>query len=294
MGTILLATDFSKTSEKAYPLAAELAKKTDSKLLLVHILPHLLVDFAGAISAIPVEALLENDIKAIESEFTLHLNKEVFKGIEIEKLLVAESNYNLLATFNEVEEQHEASLLIIGTDGVRSSHKSLAAKLVKVSAVPVITVGESVDNTKIEKITLATNFENVNYKFLDNIWNIQKAFDAHLQILFVNTPLNFKETQVIENEYELFVNNYELDNLSLHVYNAHQIEDGILKFVENENTDLLVLSTHGRKGLSDLLQKSYASYVVGHAKVPVYVYNMYNDKVYYNTISNIGLGSYYA
>ena len=89
MGTILLATDFSATSEKAYPLAAELAKKTDSKLILLHILPYLLTELAGTITHIPVEAQLESELKLIDNTLTSHLEKEVFKGVEIEKLLVS-------------------------------------------------------------------------------------------------------------------------------------------------------------------------------------------------------------
>ena len=45
--------------------------------------------------------------------------------------------------------------------------------------------------------------------------------------------------------------------------------DGILQAVEEENADYIVMSTHGRSGLSDLVQGSVAEGVLRKATVPV-------------------------
>ena len=44
---------------------------------------------------------------------------------------------------------------------------------------------------------------------------------------------------------------------------------GILRAIEAEHADLVVMSTHGRSGLSEMAQGSVAREVLRHAKVPV-------------------------
>lgn len=55
-------------------------------------------------------------------------------------------------------------------------------------------------------------------------------------------------------------------------------EDQILAAVEEENADMIVLSTHGHTGLSRLLMGSVAEKVIRHATVPVLVIRIQDDK----------------
>jgi nucleotide-binding universal stress UspA family protein len=49
----------------------------------------------------------------------------------------------------------------------------------------------------------------------------------------------------------------------------------IVKTVEKENIDLVVMGTHGRRGLEHTLFGTVAKYVVMHSKAPVLVVNPY-------------------
>jgi nucleotide-binding universal stress UspA family protein len=49
----------------------------------------------------------------------------------------------------------------------------------------------------------------------------------------------------------------------------------IVKTVENENVDLIIMGTHGRKGLEHTLLGTVAHYVVMHSKAPVLIVNPY-------------------
>jgi nucleotide-binding universal stress UspA family protein len=53
----------------------------------------------------------------------------------------------------------------------------------------------------------------------------------------------------------------------------------IVKTVENERIDLVVMGTHGRKGLEHTLFGTVAHYVVMHSKAPVLVVNPYRVAV---------------
>ncbi len=52
----------------------------------------------------------------------------------------------------------------------------------------------------------------------------------------------------------------------------------ILKYVENELIDLVIIGTHGRKGLDRVLVGSVASSLVGDCPVPVLTVNPYRKR----------------
>lgn len=57
---------------------------------------------------------------------------------------------------------------------------------------------------------------------------------------------------------------------TIHVPNAHPA-DGIIALAEGENFDLIVMASHGRRGLGRLLLGSQATAVLTHSKVPVLI-----------------------
>lgn len=50
------------------------------------------------------------------------------------------------------------------------------------------------------------------------------------------------------------------------------VADGIIKAAEDGGCDLIVMSSHGRRGLSRLLLGSQATGVLTHSKIPVLIY----------------------
>ncbi|MCW5908733.1 MAG: universal stress protein [Chitinophagales bacterium] len=63
---------------------------------------------------------------------------------------------------------------------------------------------------------------------------------------------------------------YNGDNLVKLMPEGHPKED-IIKTAENWEADLIVMGTHGRTGLMNLLMGSVAEYVVERSKIPVLV-----------------------
>ena len=86
----------------------------------------------------------------------------------------------------------------------------------------------------------------------------------------------------------MFVSKYELENTELVIFNDHNLENGILNYVERSKPDMLIMSTHGRTGLATLFNKSHAEYVVGHAQLPVYVHNLFIDNGIFNGSAEAG------
>ena len=54
--------------------------------------------------------------------------------------------------------------------------------------------------------------------------------------------------------------------------------DQILKFVDEQGIDLIIMGTHGRKGLGLTLMGSVADHVIKNAAVPVLTVNPFRTK----------------
>jgi nucleotide-binding universal stress UspA family protein len=63
-----------------------------------------------------------------------------------------------------------------------------------------------------------------------------------------------------------------------HVRHARTVENGILDYATHRAADLIVVFTHGRTGLSHLLQGSVAEDILNHAPVPVLILRINDTK----------------
>jgi nucleotide-binding universal stress UspA family protein len=68
---------------------------------------------------------------------------------------------------------------------------------------------------------------------------------------------------------ETFAKKLKLENYTLNIFNDYSEEEGIIRFSESINADMIAMATHGRKGFAHVLVGSIAEDVVNHAKRPV-------------------------
>jgi hypothetical protein len=67
-----------------------------------------------------------------------------------------------------------------------------------------------------------------------------------------------------------FVKRYRFRNYTIHVFNDLNEREGIINFTETVRADLIVMGTHGRKGLINLLSGSITENVVNHVRWPIW------------------------
>lgn len=101
-----------------------------------------------------------------------------------------------------------------------------------------------------------------------------EKFGAHLHLVNINTPNNFKSTKVAQQIINDFLNGINTINISTHIYNDVNVEKGILHFAKSIDADLIGMSTHGRKGLSHFFNGSISEDLVNHAKRPVITFKI--------------------
>ena len=108
---------------------------------------------------------------------------------------------------------------------------------------------------------------------------LQAFFKAHLYLVWINTPVNFtSDTETIK-RLESFAQRYMLKDYSLHVFNHRDEEAGIFEFTNKVKGDIIAMATHGRRGISHLLNGSLAEDVVNHTRGLVWTYSLKNETV---------------
>jgi len=142
--------------------------------------------------------------------------------------------------------------ILIATDGSELAAKGLAhgSQLAKSigASVTVVTVTESW--SAVEMATLAQRGGQ----------NIIKEFEQAAE----ETADRILDAAVKR------VESYGIDPKTLHITDSHPAE-GILQAAKENGCDLIVMASHGRRGLGRLFLGSQAAEVVSHAEIPVLI-----------------------
>ncbi len=274
MKRILIPTDFSKYSEEALKVAAQIARKYNSEIILLHMLelPHQTNDIMGAGKSIPEIMFYKN--KAISNLEKLMDSKHL-KGINVSEAVefkkVAEGVL-------DASEKNNVDLIIMGSHGTSGFDELLigsnAEKVVRLSKVPVLVVKKETKEFKARNFVFASDFSKETRKPFRKMMEFAKIFDSNLFLVMICTPNSFKTTHDAERIMHDFIANFDIENYSSHIYNDTNIENGIINFANSVDADLIGICTHGRTGLSHFFNGSIGEELVNHAAKPVITFKI--------------------
>lgn len=274
MKKILVPTDFSQTADAALEMALSLAKLYNAHITLLH----------TAYTAYNADIRVTEASTYIDSAFdTEKLRSEIINFQNLCKERVQKANYPLMgyqiasgkvvATTTTIAENEGYDLIVMGTRG--DSHDgewfvgSNAEKIVRTASCPVLSVRRKPKHDSIKKIVLACDLESKHPLPMEDIKAWQKKFEATLNLVFVNTPINFTPTKDVQRQVHNFANKYALDDYSFHLYCDYTEDDGINHFAESVDADLIVVISERKQGFARLLSGSVSEGVVYGAKIPV-------------------------
>ncbi len=276
MKKILVPIDFSDEAKYACKVASQIAKKTNSEIILLHMLD------------IPSEAIDPIDsnnlkggaqaifyMKTIHKKFEKIKNSSFFEGVKITEDVKFHKAFDGVI---EESKKHDVDLIVMGSQGATGLKEMLVGsnteKVVRHSEIPVLVIKHDVENFEIKNIIFASNFsEEIKKSFL-NVVRFSEIFDATLHLLYINTIHNFEPTRVSKERLERFIVDFALKNHTLNIYNDITIEEGILNFGNEINADIIAINTHGRSGLSQLFSESISKELANHALRPIITFKI--------------------
>jgi nucleotide-binding universal stress UspA family protein len=274
MKKILVPTDFSKHAHYALKVAAEIAKKNDGEVILLHMLelPHQAGDAMGSGHDLPELMLFKNSaIKKLDEL----MYDPCLNGTKASKIIQFELAFDGIMNISKI---NEIDLIVMGSHGASGFKEmfigSNAEKVVRNSDIPVLIIKKDQTNFNIDKFVFASDFTDEIKKPFEKVVQFANEFDAELHLVMINTPNSFKPTHIAQEIMTNFLSNFKVKKFSTHIYNDTNVENGVLNFAKLINADLIGMSTHGRKGLAHFFNGSISEDLVNHAVRPVVTFKI--------------------
>lgn len=262
---ILVPTDFSVSSENALDVAVSISKATGWPVTLLNVIKSKdlvkstirTMEEDGGIS--PVLAEAKSSLEALRSK-----SKYADADISIEIAL----RDNITKLTEEIA-SYEASLIVMGTmtlDGYGNERLvgENTRNVVKQANCPVLIIKNKTEKVEINTAVFTTNFDKEHKGVLHGLADLFNALNTKVHVLSVATPDNFITTATFKRKVAEMMTDSGIKAWDSCLYNDTSRSEGILNYSQIHNSDLLVMPTHGRKGLDLFFNGSVAENTVDH------------------------------
>lgn len=264
MQNILVATDFSDNAKNAVSYAAQLAKKLNARLTLLHayMLP-------TPVSEVPNLLLNAEEIQR-DNERTA---KDVVDDIAGRYGISADYIVRLGFPSDEIDsiiEDQPIDLVVMGMRGKGALEKmmgSTTTATIKKINKPTLVVPEQAAYSDIKQAVYATDFSyDVDFNVYSPLLQLLQAFEATLHIVHVQKKADAETADIAKLDPAFKAVPHEF-----HIVTDSEVKHGIESYLQENRTDLLVMITHGHSFLERLFGKSHTKAMVYDTAVPLLV-----------------------
>lgn len=277
MKKIIVPIDFSEHSEYALKAAAQLAKQYKAELLILHMLE--MSDLMLTASEGLQDQKAVFFFKLAEKKFAEFLKKDYLNGVNVTPLI---KHFKVFSEVNDVAVNHSADLIIMGSHGSSGLMEffvgSNTEKVVRHAEIPVLVVKKDLPEVKFNVAVYACDFSKESIESYLRASKFLEKLNSKVYLLHVNLPNErFKSSVEIEKDVASFLTTADgnLDKLDEVNYICdYTVEEGILNFSNKVGADLIVIPTHGRKGLAHFFEGSITEDVANHATLPVMTFKI--------------------
>jgi len=274
MKKILVPTDFSEQAENALKVAAQLAKKHNGEIYLLHIveIPMHKVDALSSYNNLPEAVYF---MKLAHKQFETLKTKNYLKGIIVHEYV---DLHEIFKGIFQTCKKHDIDLIVMGSSGVSGLREMLIGsnteKVVRTSETPVLVVKNNHKKFKVKDFVFASDFKDESKAPYNKAISFAEVLGAKMHLLMVNTPNKFVTSAMANDRMSNFLKDFSFSKYTTNIYNDLSIEKGIINFSQSINADLIGMSTHGRQGISHFFNGSISEDLVNHAKRPVITFKI--------------------
>lgn len=281
MKKILVPCDFSVPAINAYRFALDVASQSKGTVHLLHVIELPVMHDTTLMPVLNFEQELLKDLKKnAEAQYNKITNK--YKPGEV-KLVFTVQFGAVFRVLQDFIKKENIDLVLMGSHGASGAREFLigsnAEKMVRKSPVPVL-VMKDFHKGPIKNIVFPNTLDTEDQEDLVmNVKALQHFFKAHIHLVWINTPLNFTSDTITQERLKAFAKRFMLKDFTISIFNHTDEERGIIEFSNSIKGDLIAMGTHGRQGISHLVNGSLAEDVVNHYKGLVWTYSLKSDSV---------------
>jgi nucleotide-binding universal stress UspA family protein len=284
---IVCPIDFSEYSDVAFQYAAALAMQNESQLIVCHSIldvtqafVYLEGDYAGTVN----DALVSNAAARLEA-FVAKFDSKIKPSERIMRGDPAQAILDLATREN-------ADLIVMGTHGIGGYDRflmgSITNKVLHKATMPVLVVCNPTHHylckagptrVTIDRILCALDLESNNTKFIDLTIFIARMYGADIQFLHVMEEPYEQEQETMKRLKEIVDPATTIWCKAKCAIKKGRAANEILKTVDEEAIDLLVMGHHSRRPIDELFLGSVAKKLVSTSSCPVMVMRLSPDEM---------------
>jgi nucleotide-binding universal stress UspA family protein len=276
MKRILFPTDFSEAAKNAYLYALKFANALEAEITVLHVYDLPITDMPPMPeTAQEVFDIVElNQFESFKEELSeLHAIADNHKLGHIKLKNVLQYG-DLVYNINKICEDEDIEMIIMGTKGATGLKEtflgSTTGSVIANAKVPVLGIPENAEFAKIKNIAFTTQYQDRDNDALVKTLQLSHLFNARVQCLYIKNDDDPDDIDERINEWKIY---YRDENIDLFNINGKDIEQTILDFIENQNTNLLVMRTHKRGFFESLFHSSLTKKMAYHTKIPLLIFH---------------------
>jgi len=273
---ILFPTDFSEAADNAYVYALRLADALDAEIDTLHVydLPALKgVHLPNTLNKVYEEITFESfeNYKDHIPHLRQIAQAHNMSHIVCHHSLVQSKKVGVIATIVGKAKQMEADFIVMGTTGASGLKEvflgSVAAEVLENSSCPVMAVPHAARfDGKMDKIAFATDYHELDKSTLKSAANFASWFDTELDVVHIDTTHTEPYTAGM---YKFLETIEGLPSIRPHIIDHTSIEEGLVQFLEENNTDILAMRIKKRNFIQELFTYSMTKKMANHMRIPV-------------------------
>jgi nucleotide-binding universal stress UspA family protein len=273
MQTIFVPLDFSENSLQALRHAIELAKTSESQIIVFHSYQPPQMgggSFTGKKKLIDLgkQEAEDNMYKVVmrlkETEPDLGFEHLVVDGDPIQRILF-------------YSEKYESDLIVMGTKGASGLNEvflgSVAAKIINDASCPVVIVPEESQKGTYERIVYATSLIADDKGVLNYLKELATDFKAKLECIHIeqDSETNAKFQAFARNYTEMGTDDNYVSFKVVPKKENQKVEDVLLEYIEENPLTLLVMLRRERDFLQRIFGNSVTKKMAYHAESPLLI-----------------------
>lgn len=276
MKKILVPCDFSDSAVQAFKFAVEIANQSKGEIALLNVVELPVIHENVMMPTFSFEDTFLKEMKdRADVDFAKMKSKWAKDGPNVSTHVEFGAP---TPTISQFIKEKKIDLVIMGTKGASGLKEffvgSNTEKIVRWSPVPVISLKKSVKASSIKNIVFPSTLHEDEEELTMRVKALQNFFKAKLNIIYVNTPANFRTDVITRGMMKDYAKRFMLKDYTLNIFNDLNEESGVAHFVNEIKGDMIAMSTHGRKGLNHLMSGSIAEDMVNHLELPIWTWKI--------------------
>lgn len=214
------------------------------------------------------------DLKKSHKELLESLQgRQELEGLEV-KILWHESNQSPGIALSQIIEQEQADLVVLAIKQKDTLDRMIlgteSTRIIQNCRVPMLIVPRKLFKVSFENATFFTDASPESLPGFQKILPVLSFLGTSWNVVKINTPSDFmsqREWQAYQNAFKELIP----FQCSFDMYCSYEVEKGVLEYTIDNEKDLIVMLTHGRKGLSLMLNGSVTEEIIAASFKPMLI-----------------------